>query len=461
MSNVSLCVAVSKGFGIGRDGALPWGHLPGDMRRFRELTLGGGVIMGRKTYESIPERHRPLRGRLNVVMSKTKMKDDQSDVIYVSSFDELHALMASRDKTWYVIGGASIFAHFLLERRVHRVHMTLIDARYEGCDTFFPTDGLFEFGMSSHSEILSENGVDYRFVTYTRIYRSDEQAYLDLMRRILLAGHDRPDRTGTGTLAVFGEQLRFDLTDGQMPMVTTRLTSFKMVILELLFFLRGCTDTRSLADQGVKIWDGNTSREFLDGRGLTDLPAGDMGAGYGFQWRHFGAAYGTCQDDYDGSGVDQLNEVVRLLKEDPTSRRICMTAWNPAALHRMALPPCHSCFVQFFVSGLELSCHMYQRSVDCFLGLAANIPSYALLTNILAMKCGLRPKELIISTGDTHVYGNHVTQIREQLTRLPLPSPRLRVGDAVKDKDWAVLDLSDFELVGYMHHPAIKAPMSV
>ncbi|PNH01261.1 Thymidylate synthase [Tetrabaena socialis] len=186
-----------------------------------------------------------------------------------------------------------------------------------------------------------------------------------------------------------------------------------------------------------------------------------MGAGYGFQWHHFGAAYGTCQDDYDGSGVDQLNEVVRLLKEDPTSRRICMTAWNPAALHRMALPPCHSCFVQFFVSGLDLSCHMYQRSVDCFLGLAANIPSYALLTNILAMKCGLRPKELIISTGDTHVYGNHVTQIREQLTRLPLPSPRLRVGDAVKDKDWAVLDLSDFELVGYMHHPAIKAPMSV
>ena len=290
-----------------------------------------------------------------------------------------------------------------------------------------------------------------------------EQGYLRLMKDIIDTGETREDRTGTGTVSLFGRQLHFDLRNSTIPMVTTRFTSFRIVATELLWFLRGSTDARELHASNVHIWDGNSSRTFLDKRGLVDLPQGDIGAGYGFQWRHFGAPYKTCEGDYSGQGVDQLEEVVRLIKEDPTSRRICMTAWNPAALDSMALPPCHSCFVQFFVSPQtqEISCHMYQRSVDCFLGLAVNIPSYALLTHLIAKKCGLKAKSLTISTGDTHVYSNHVEQVLSQVARDPLPSPNLIVGDEVVEKNWNELTLDDFTLLGYVSHPSIAAPMAV
>ena len=306
-----------------------------------------------------------------------------------------------------------------------------------------------------------------------QLHTRDECKYLDLLRDIVLNGTTRMDRTGTGTRSVFGRQLHFDLSCGNLPMITTRFTSFKIILHELLFFLSGSTDsTRYLEEKGIRIWSGNTSRSFLDSRGLRDLPEGDIGAGYGFQWRHYGAEYGTCKDDYDGKGIDQLAEVLHLLKTDPFSRRICMTAWNPVALARMALPPCHSCFVQFYVDEYiddcgstppngkkQLSCHMYQRSVDCFLGLAINIPSYALLTAILANMCDMTPRELVISTGDTHIYSNHIEQVHTQLGRNPLPSPKL----IIKRRIETLSDISteDFDLVGYMYHPSIKAPMAV
>ncbi|PNH12522.1 Bifunctional dihydrofolate reductase-thymidylate synthase 2 [Tetrabaena socialis] len=438
------------------------------MQRFRSITAGGGVIMGRTTFDSIPEEHRPLKGRLNVVLTRSSADlmsaTPDPNIIFVSSFDELDAVVGQHDHlSWHVIGGVSVYQHFLEKRSVTSMYVTFVEGSLE-CDTFFPHQFLSHFEITRASALMSDttSGMSYRFVDYTRITsESDERMYLNLMQDILTTGHSRDDRTTMGTLAVFGRQLKFDLTNGKLPMVTTRFTSFRMVLLELLWFMKGSTDTRELSVQGIKIWDGNTTRDFLDARGLTDLPTGDMGAGYGFQWRHFGATYGTCHDDYTGHGVDQLNEVVRLIKEDPHSRRICMTGWNPAALGRMALPPCHSCFIQFYVDQGHLSCHMYQRSVDCFLGLAANIPSYALLTNILATKCGLLPKELIISTGDTHVYSNHVEQVTLQLSRPPLPPPMVRVSPVVKDKDWAELNEADFELIGYMHHPSIRAHMSV
>jgi thymidylate synthase len=290
-----------------------------------------------------------------------------------------------------------------------------------------------------------------------------EQGYLALLREVSQEEGLRADRTGTGTLSVFGRQLRFDLAGDHFPMLTTRRVSFKIVLHELLWFITGRTDARALQERGVNIWTANTARAFLDARGLHGLPEGDIGPGYGFQWRHYGAEYGTCRDDYTDQGVDQLEEVLRLLKTDPHSRRICMTAWNPAALPRMALPPCHSCFVQFFVDGNGgLSCHMYQRSVDCFLGLAMNVPSYALLTHIIAAKCDLTPRELIVSTGDTHIYSNHVEQVREQLQRQAMPPPRLLMDiESVKRKAWSELTEADFGLVGYQAHPVIRAPMAV
>lgn len=291
----------------------------------------------------------------------------------------------------------------------------------------------------------------------------NERVYLASLEQVLNDGQSRLDRTGTGTRSIFGCQMRFDISE-YMPVITTKQLPWKHCIKELLWFLSGSTDAQLLQSQGVKIWDGNSSRAFLDGRGLTELPEGDIGPGYGFQWRHFGAEYATCKDDYAGKGTDQIAQVLDMLKTDPFSRRIFFTAWNPASLDKMALPPCHVS-AQFYVTEQDgqrkLSCHMYQRSVDLFLGEPWNILSYAVMTALFAKLTDMTPHELIISTGDTHIYNDHVEQVKLQLSREPFPPPKLIISDAVKEKPLEQITLADFELTDYNHHPAIKATMSV
>lgn len=290
-----------------------------------------------------------------------------------------------------------------------------------------------------------------------------ETPYLNLVRSILTHGEPRDDRTGTGTLSVFAHQIRFDIRES-VPLLTTKFVPWKSCLQELLWFLKGRTDSRELEAVGVGIWKGNTRRAFLDQRGLTDLPEGDIGAGYGFQWRHFGAPYVNCETDATGSGYDQITEVIRQLKHDPMSRRILFSAWNPAALDRMALPPCHV-LCQFYVSmktgSPVLSCHMYQRSQDVFLGAPFNIFSYTALTYLLAKMCGMTPGELVISTGDTHIYKDHIEAMREQMRRMPLAAPVLTVADAVAEKSIDDITVADFQLHGYFYHPKLYGKMSV
>lgn len=283
-----------------------------------------------------------------------------------------------------------------------------------------------------------------------------EEGYLNLLRSITSQTRIRRDRTGTGTLSVFGSQLRFDLEDRKVPAMTTKRLAWKSCLEELLWFLRGATDASELASS---IWALNSSRDFLDRRGLVHLPEGDIGAGYGFQWRHFGGQYNTCKDSYEGEGFDQIAYVERLLDEDPTSRRIMLSAWNPADLDRVALPPCHV-MAQFYVDEGDLSCHLVMRSADCFLGLPFNIFSYSVLTHILAARHGLRAKELIVSIGDAHVYRDHLEAVRTQLERSPHPPPRLWMSDTVRHKPLDSLSIDDFALIDYVHEPAIRAPMS-
>ena len=263
------------------------------------------------------------------------------------------------------------------------------------------------------------------------------RAYLDLLARVRNEGVQKADRTGTGTLSVFGHQLRCDLAQG-FPLVTTKRIHLKSVVYELLWFLRGETNVRYLREHGVTIWD-----EWADA-------AGELGPVYGRQWRAWGTA--------DGRSVDQIAEVVRQIREQPDSRRLLVSAWNVGEIPRMALAPCHVMF-QFHVAAGRLSCQLYQRSADVFLGVPFNIASYALLTHLVAAQCELEPGDFIWSGGDCHLYLNHLRQADEQLVRQPLPAPRLKL----LRRPPTVFDYQyeDIEFVDYQHHPAIKAPVAV
>ena len=263
------------------------------------------------------------------------------------------------------------------------------------------------------------------------------QNYLDLMRDILSTGAKKNDRTGTGTLSVFGRQLRFDLSNG-FPLVTTKKLHLKSIIYELLWFLNGDTNIKYLNDNGVTIWD-----EWADEHG-------ELGPVYGSQWRNWPAP--------NGQTIDQINQVINQIKQKPDSRRHIVTAWNPAEVDKMALPPCHALF-QFYVAGGKLSCQLYQRSADVFLGVPFNIASYALLTLMIAQVCDLQPGDFVHTLGDAHLYLNHLEQARLQLTRQPYPLPQMKINPGVRSIE--DFKFEDFELSNYQAHPGIKAEISV
>jgi thymidylate synthase len=287
---------------------------------------------------------------------------------------------------------------------------------------------------------------------------SSEYIYLNTVRDILETGSKKTDRTGTGTLSKFGVQMRYDLSTDSFPLLTTKRVYWKGVVEELLWIISGKTDTNILAKKGVHFWDENTSREFLDNCGFLDRKVGDLGPGYGFQWRHFGATYVDAQTNYVGQGVDQLAECIRKIKESPDDRRIVLSAWNPSDLDMMALPPCHM-FCQFYVNNGALSCQMYQRSADLGLGVPFNIASYSLLTKMIAHICGLTCGEFIHCIGDAHIYLNHIDALKKQLEREPRDFPTLRI---ISDKT-SIDDFSeeDFELSNYNPYPNIKMKMAV
>jgi len=290
------------------------------------------------------------------------------------------------------------------------------------------------------------------------VERHEEYQYLNLVRDIIESGKVKDDRTGVGTLSVFGRQLRFNLRNDVFPLLTTKRVFWRGVLEELLWFIRGSTNAKELSDRGVHIWDGNGSREYLDRYGFADREEGDLGPVYGFQWRHSGADYVNMHADYAGQGVDQLQEVIDKIKSSPNDRRLIVCAWNPKDIGKMALPPCHA-LIQFYVSDNELSCMMYQRSADMGLGVPFNIASYSLLTRMVAHLTGLQPGEFIHNLGDAHVYRNHVTQLKEQLTRIPRPFPTLTIRRQINSIDDFRAD--DFELSGYCPHGKIQMDMAV
>lgn len=285
-----------------------------------------------------------------------------------------------------------------------------------------------------------------------------EEQYLDLIRNILDNGTWEEGRNGR-TKSTFGNMMRFSLTDNKIPILTTKKTAWKTCLKELLWFIRGNTDNRILQEQGVHIWDGNTTREFLDSRGLHHYREGLIGPGYGFQWRQFNAEYNAETGSGIENGIDQLQQIIDALKDPAqrTSRRLIMTAWNPLQLNQMALPPCHI-LCQFNVhDGNKLSCSLYQRSCDVGLGVSFNIASYSFLTHLLAIHCGLVAHEFVYFMGNCHIYEDHVEPLKEVLNRKPFPFPTLLIKETRENISDYLVD--DFVMDEYKSHDVIKMKM--
>jgi len=479
----SLIVAVRRLAGgrflIGQNDGLPWRRISRDLALFSRLTTGssiGGknqnaIVMGRKTYDTLPSK--PLQGRHNWILSRNGGL----------SWNDIRKLGRREDapKEIWVIGGAEIYNQCFTELPISRMVITYIERQgcEPACDTLQIPGGVFLERDSSFAKALERS----KLVDETKSYISSttydvweckvceyeldihpEFQYLDMIQEIIQKGISKKDRTGVGTIGLWGGMTRWNLQKG-FPLLTTKRVFWKGVVEELLWFLQGQTDAKLLSKKGVKIWDANGSRDFLDKLGFTERREGDLGPVYGFQWRHFGAPY-INPDTKPTEGIDQISTVLEQLKKSPWDRRCLVVAWNPTALREMALPPCH---VLFQLQGvgqntpddpLRLNLLFYQRSCDMGLGVPFNIASYALLTHILAHMLGWQVGELVHLMGDRHVYTNHVEPLMTQLERMPKNFPELRIKVEPKT-DPGEYELEDFELIDYSCHPTIPMEMAV
>lgn len=484
MLNIILCVTYYKNkLAIGYDHELLF-KLKDDIKFFKKITENNIILMGRKTFESLDNK--PLKDRINLVMT------NNIDLINTSySFDDNYEFKNNLyyidlllfEKIYnncklpiFIIGGSEIYNIFI--KSANRLYITYVKGDKE--INFINTPNIFidifssEFKLIDYSEkysdIYNNQSITYRILTYDKTNKySEEYKYLDLLNKVLYYGNKREDRTGIGTLSIFGEQLRFNVMDS-IPLLTTKNVPIKSIIEELLWFCRGDTDSKILERKGINIWNANTSREFLNMRKLNDYPEGILGPGYGWQMRFQGAKYHYKYADTSKinrkeiGGFDQLEYILNELKTNPYSRRILMCYWVPYDFTNIALEPCHYS-VQFYVENIYevkyLSCHFTMRASDLGCGWAWNIVSYTILLYILAKKCNMIPKDIIYTVGDAHIYNNHIEQIKEQITRECRPFPKLLLDDSIIEKDWSEIESSDFELIGYFPHPSIKLKMAI
>jgi dihydrofolate reductase/thymidylate synthase len=461
--------------------SLPWGRVPEDLKFFRTLTVGQGnnaVIMGKNTFASIG--HKPFPNRTNIVVSNTLYNDvntistSLSNTYYITpSLTE--AIKKARKLVTgdvFIIGGLDILKEALHREDIDYIYVTIISGRR--IDQI-PDDSTIKFEYTTPASNILKSRTLYESDEYSLLFHefwnyklnSEEEKITGLIKNVLENGKKRIDRTSVGTIGLFAQTFRLDIST-HFPLLTSKRVFWKGVVEELLWFLRGSSDTKELEEKGVNIWKGNTSREFLDSRGLTHYREGELGPGYGYQWRSFGKKYYTLDEERqlmcDGykqtekRGVDQIAEVIRMLREDRYSRRILVSAWNVIELENMALPPCHYAF-QFYADGDDLSILVNMRSCDIFLGLPFNIASYALLTYLIAKMVDMRPKEMVFMLGDAHIYSNHIEQCYKLLERPLRELPTV----IIKEKKEKIEDyqFEDIELLNYNPHPIIKADMAV
>lgn len=511
----SLVLAMSKNKGIGYEGKLPW-EIPHDLKHFKNITSNvitekddfefmknnllhtclehiksqevtnlkkNMVVMGSKTWNSIPKKFRPLPNRINVVLSTNvefaKQNPDKEYEFYIlSNLESVFTLsnrIDDRLNEIFIIGGSQIYNEFLTKypescKLIFLTHIekdVQFDVAFDLPKNYVPisisksfahNDLTYDYRILANPNYLVSNLSKIIPISYLKMYpQNEEMQYINMILDVMKTGNEKPSRTGTDTVSKFGYSMKFDCSE-TFPLLTTKDTFWRGIVEELLWFIKGCTNAKELQDKNVHIWDGNSSRSYLDSIGLTDRQEGDLGPIYGFQWRHFGAEYHTMHDDYTNCGIDQLKYIIEEIKTNSLSRRLIMTAWNVKDLKLMALPPCHV-LSQFYVEGEKLHLQMYQRSADIALGVPFNIASYALLLRMVSQVTGKKCGTFTIVLGDAHIYKNHLEPIKKQLKRVPRTFPILKIKTERTNID--EFTFNDFELVNYNPYPKIKMDMVV
>lgn len=474
---ICLIIATDHKYGIGKNGIIPW-DIKEDMIFFQDVTKRvyipnkkNAVIIGKNTWLSLSTKG--FKDRITIVVSSTLTLDEQ-DVYQVKSFDDGIELCKTLDVDKIFIGGGRrVYIEALENLNINELYHTKIDYDYD-CDVCVPEiETMIEDFMVPYFDkqfVLTDQNIKVRFIKMHHRYQqrpsnTGEQQYLNILSDILNDGHYRLTRNSY-TWSTFGKHLEFDLRKG-FPLLTTKRIFLRGVFEELIWFLKGDTNANHLSEKGVKIWNANSTREFLDNIGLHDYKEGDIGPLYGYQWLHFNAQYEGCDANYDGKGMNQIKYCMDLIKKDPYSRRIMMTAYNPLQANEGCLFPCHSIVLQFYIEAdghLSLAC--YNRSQDIFLGTPFNIASSSLLLHMFCMVLNndpdykgqkLEPGRLIMTLGDTHIYKEHYSEVIRQILREPYDFPILKFKRQVMDM--ADFTFDDIELEGYNYYPNIAAKM--
>ena len=441
---MKLIVAVDNHMGIGLNFSLPW-YDKEELNLFKKITLGSTLVFGRKTLEKLPK----LKDRNIICMTRCENIDQtewKNEAIILNDLPE-------DDDNTFIAGGRQIYKKALeITNYVTEIYLSIMKQVYDA-DTYFDKDWLREFVIEDKTEY--ENFIHYKMIKTN----NGERQYLSLLENVM-KGQYRDTRNGV-TISTFGNQMSFDLRNG-FPLLTTKKMFIRGIVEEFLFFLRGDTDTTYLSDKKVRIWEGNTSTEFIQNCNLP-YAKGVMGPMYGYQWRRFNAEYKIDSDgkpiDNTGEGIDQLAEVVYLIKNDPHSRRILLTAYNPSQSKEGVLFPCHSIIVQFYVDGKYLDMFCYNRSQDVFLGTPFNIASSSLLLMVIAKLSDKIARNFIMSMGDTHIYTDHIDCVCEQIKRIPYKFPSITLPSITNLNDIEKMKTEDFVLSDYKSESSLKAKM--
>jgi dihydrofolate reductase/thymidylate synthase len=474
--SLNVIIAVDQNYGIGKNGKLPW-YIKDELNVFREKTLDSVLIMGRKTLEKLPKLDRRT---LFCITKSINLKFNNDAVFGFADFEDAFNQARSLNKNIFIAGGNQLYDYIFTNYKKEDItlHISFIHEKYD-CDTYFNSHHLKNF------YILEETKYEKFTHCVMKYNKYGEYQYLDLIKDIIENGERRKTRNAE-TISDFCKHLKFDLRDG-FPLLTTKKMFLKGIIEELLFFIRGDTNSKILEEKGVNIWKGNTNRDFLDANGFKDRKEGEMGPMYGSIWRNFNSlssekekiilkdtrslkfnyiAYNKDEMSYTTDtiesidfNIDQLKFVINEIKTNPTSRRIIMTTFNPAQVHQGVLWPCHSITIQFYVQDEYLDMFCYNRSSDAFLGLPFNIASSSLFLMIISELTKLKPRYFNLSLGDAHIYSDHIEAIKEQIERRPYIFPTLILPDFKTLEEVEKLTYEDFKLIEYQSYPSIKAKM--